>query len=52
MFCGGTLVVDVRVICYSRVRERTSHSGPSYALHGWGIMTIIMTGELRGEKIV
>ena len=29
MFCGGTLVVDVRVICYSRVRERTSHSGPS-----------------------
>ena len=27
--CGGTLVVDVRVICYSRVRERTSHSGPS-----------------------
>ena len=22
MFCGGTLVVDVRVICYSRVRER------------------------------
>ena len=30
MFCGGTLVVDVRVICYSRVRERTSHSGPSY----------------------
>ena len=29
MFCGGTLVVGVRVICYSRVRERTSHSGPS-----------------------
>ena len=29
MFCGGTLVVDVRVICYSRVREQTSHSGPS-----------------------
>ena len=29
MFCGGTLVVDVGVICYSRVRERTSHSGPS-----------------------
>ena len=29
MFCGGTLVVDVKVICYSRVRERTSHSGPS-----------------------
>ena len=25
MFCGGTLVVDVRVICYSRVREWTSH---------------------------
>ena len=29
MFCGGTLVVDVRVICYFRVRERTSHSGSS-----------------------
>ena len=29
MFCGRTLVVDVRVICYSRVRERTSHSGSS-----------------------
>ena len=29
MFCGGALVVDVRVICYSRVRERTSHSGSS-----------------------
>ena len=52
MFCVGTLAVDVRVICYSRVRERTSHSGPSYALHGWRIMTIIMTGKMRGEKIV
>ena len=29
MFCGGTLVVDVRVICNSGVRERTSYSGPS-----------------------
>ena len=34
MFCGGTWVVSVRVICYSRVKIQTLHSGPSYALGG------------------
>ena len=34
MFCGGTWVVNVRVIFYSRVRVLTLHSGSSYALGG------------------
>ena len=48
MFCGGTLVVDVRVICYSRVRERTSHSGPSYiAGRGEGVWEVAYVIETR-----
>ena len=50
MFCGGTWVVNVRVICYSR--KNTDFAFWAKLCPGWRIMTIIMTGKLRGEKIV
>ena len=34
LFCGGTRVENVRVVCYYRVRVGALLSGPSYVLGG------------------